>query len=84
MGPKERQPVGNSGYCATVLTVGLYNPMNTNDTRGVFGSEESDKECLESHNLRALKFKEQSHVNCSMELFSHKTAPDMLLDSHRD
>lgn len=67
-----------------VLLLVLYNPTNINGTRGVFGSEESNNECLESHNLRALKFKEQSHVNCSMELFSHRTASDMLLDSPRD
>lgn len=65
-----------------VLPVG---PTNSNDSRDVSGAKGSNKEChLESHNLGALKFLEQGLVNCSIELFSHNTAVDILLGPLRD
>lgn len=81
--PKEDSFVGEiQAIMPAVLPVG---PTNSNDSRDVSGAKEGNKEChLESHNLGALKFLEQGHINCSIELFSHNTAVDILLGPLRD
>lgn len=54
-----------------VLPLGLYNPTNCNVLETSLVQKEAirDVEAMR-HNLRALNFLGQSHVNCSMKLCS--------------
>lgn len=54
-----------------VLPLGLYNPTNCNVLETSLVQKEAirDVEAIR-HNLRALNFLGQSHVNCSMKLCS--------------